>query len=190
MVLTQRQKRIGIAIPIFLIAGIVSLTYANNFFVHLNMESGIYWTQDSERVDLAFNASLREANITTYSPWLTTSSFNVTGGNATILIVDYRGSVILNYTDVSGPNIPAVNTTEILEDPPPVGYTLVVRTTGENVRVTFDYTEHYQVIWDGVPTAQIESAYYILFTLGILFIFIGVGMLFLLRDVLSEYARR
>jgi hypothetical protein len=168
---------------ILLVTGLIALAYANNF-VYLHMESGSEWVHETEHYDLVFNESVREVNITSSYQWLTTGPINVTGGNATILIVAYINHVLLNYTDVTGPNITAVNTTEILEQPP-LGYTVVVRADGDDVRVTFDLTEHGLEFWDSVPVTVIEPEYYVVLTLGVLFI--GIGLLLVVREVFIAY---
>jgi hypothetical protein len=175
---------VGVIVMILLVSGLISLAYANNF-VSFRGESGSEWIQYTEHYDLIFNESVREFNITSCYQWLTTGPINVTGGNATILIVAYIDHMILNYTDVTGHNITAVNTTEILETPP-LQYTVVVRADGDGVRVIFDLTEHGLEFWDSVPVTVIEPEYYLITVLGGLLI--GVGLLLLLREVFIVYA--
>jgi hypothetical protein len=177
---------VSVIVTILLVTGLIALAYANNF-VWLTGESGSEWVQYTEHYDLVFNESVREVNITSSSQWLTTGPINVTGGNATILIVAYIDHVILNYTDVTGHNITAVNTTEILEIYP-LGYTVVVRANGDDVRVIFDLTEHGLHFWDSVPVIVIEPEYYVLTTLGVLLI--GISLLVILREVFIVYTKQ
>ena len=131
------------------------------------MDSGNYWIEETKRIDVLFNSSQDEFEVFSSAGFIITDTFNISGGNATILLIADENNLLANLTDVTGVFDPEINTTEILGYPP-FFYRFII-TASAGVRVILDYIERGQIFWDGVPYRVYTPEYYVFASLGLAF---------------------
>jgi len=145
-----------------LIAGIVVM-WSSTLYVQLRADSGSFWASEGyDHVEVQLNSSAPEINVTIQTVRLRIPHFNVSEGNASILVRAANGTVLSNLSLVAGDFIPGVLSHSSIPDSsfPVQAFTVSLFWEGANNTVTFDYEEYALAFWDGVPYAVFLPGFY------------------------------
>ncbi|RDE16326.1 MAG: hypothetical protein C4K47_01725 [Candidatus Thorarchaeota archaeon] len=146
-----------------LLVGSIALLWSSTFFVQIRSDSGSFWASDGyNHVEVELNSTTPGVNVTIETVRLHIPHFNVSAGNASILVRAANGTVLSNMSFVSGEFIPGVMSQESIPDYgyPVQTFTIALYWEGANNTVTFDYEEYIVAVWDGVPYAVILPGFY------------------------------
>jgi hypothetical protein len=134
------------------------------------MDSGSNWHRgEKEIVELNVNATQTQANTSIDEVMLNITHFNISRGNASILIQAENGTAIPNQTEVSGTF--ASGFTSHVEVPPSnvtkQRFAVIIIWEGTNTTVSFEYWKYDLLFWDSIPYAVVDFGFFVFVSTGL-----------------------